>query len=254
MHSIMVRNAHSTLPKLMNLFHSEGWAIPDIVSITWTQPQERCLFWPVLKWNPAKEMIGMLHGVRNSSKALDWIKAAVENVVSLGGFMFSSEQIAVQMLIEEQSLALIVCTPLRDPFQGVLGQLGLQLSFLQEMAAKEVGLQVGRMTVIHTRLEMEKQWGETVLRSSFNDPGDPYVGKKRVRPLHVDRGVSKDLPMFLEQGDKAMGYQSQWMRRVASPVALVAAFKEKDPEQAKKRVKDIKSEDWRLAMEHWVEA
>ena len=254
MQLINSRNPQGSMAPFLQLMHTSAKLEGDMlilnepVVFSWERPRERLIFFPGFRRNPAAELGQAFHSLSQAENSI--VEAAEAVVGGAQHFLFSTPHLVVRGDIGHDNrfnLAAVIAET--NPFAGALGQLGLQMTFLQELLATSVKRQVGGLTVQHMGIAVREEVIKNLLKSSFeNSVSDPYDGG--MKPRKIDGPV--ELKMLGEEGDNAIGYKSKWVRQVALP--LLAAGHAESAEDALKLAKKIKADDWRRAMVEWSEA
>jgi len=153
-HVIPSRNAHSAMTPFLQMMQisgeqdGESLAINEPVIFRFERPRERLIFYPAFRRNVAQELGQALASLSQAEETLPQAAAAV-----LGGarhFMFSTPHMVVRGDIGFDGRFNLYAVVTEDnPFRGALGQLGLQMSLLQELMAGAVKKQVGTLTIQH---------------------------------------------------------------------------------------------------------
>lgn len=156
-----------------------------------------------------------------------------------------------------------------DIVWGALGANAVHFSMLQEFLALAIGCPVGSYWQISCNMHgylktveplmslADKAFPSTQVQSS-----DPYeqglVQPLEMFPAGTGGDFIRDLAMFLDEGDRAMGYKTKFMRRVALPMirSWMAYHDSSNPARyhnARKIVQvDCHAKDWALACDQWL--
>lgn len=157
-----------------------------------------------------------------------------------------------------------------DIVWGALGANAVHFSVLQEFLAIAIGCPVGRYWQISCNMHgylktveplmtlADKAFPSEQYRSS--DPYETFEGDMPFLCTTDSSGdLLSDIRMFLDEGDRAMGYRTPYIRRVALPMLRAwRAFKDSnDPARhhnAKRIIEsDCRSPDWSLACVQWLD-
>lgn len=156
-----------------------------------------------------------------------------------------------------------------DIVWGALGANAVHFSVLQEFLALAIGCPVGRYWQISCNMhgylktvEPLMPLADRAFPSTQTQASDPYeqgvVQPLEMFPSGTGGDFVSDLAMFLDEGERAMGYKTKFMRRVAMPLLRSwLAFKDSsDPARfhnARKIVQvDCHAKDWSLACDQWL--
>lgn len=245
MNHIGSRNPQSAMPRLLQLMYRRGdkdgemLIMPEPVMFTFQKPRERLIFWPGFQRNPVKELVIALTGLRQVENVIS--KAAQDVVDGKEHFVFVTPQLMVQANIDRAgkfNMRAVVAE--QNPFLGAFGHLMLQLTILQELMANAVDKDMGAFSIMHMSLKIRADLIEKFLKESLDDiPGDPYSDGLKTR--RIDGTIN--MSMLLDEGAKATGYRSKWVRAVALPMFLAASGEDFD--ESMKRAKSIKADDWK---------
>jgi hypothetical protein len=253
MQLITSRNIHGALAPLLQLMHvsaeqeNDRFILREPVIFTFDRPRERLIFYPDFRRNPAHELGQALLSLSQAEASIE--EAATAVISGASHFLFSTPHLVVRGDIDHGgrfNLSAVIAE--KNPFAGAIGQLGLQMSILQELLANSAKKPVGILSVQHMGLEVNAEIIKGLLRGAYDGmTSDPYDGE--LKPRKIDSPV--ELKMLGEEGAKAIGYKSKWVRQVALP--LLIAGKAETPEEALELTKNIKANDWRRAMIEWTE-
>jgi len=169
----------------------------------------------------------------------------------------------------EGELNMTVCNRSNDVIWGAYGANAVHFSYLLEYMAAWIGCPVGAYWQISNNFHGYLNTYEPLkhLADLAADPyrqpplNEPYaVGMVTPFPL-VNTGIAtweKDLMMFLEEGENAIGYSDPFFRRVAVPMLRAyRAYKDNVGEQryalALGELSQVKATDWQLAGQEWIE-
>lgn len=250
MEVIKARNLQQAFPRVLELMYARGQRTKDeqIVYdrpciVTMERPDERLLFWPGYKLNPAAHLMQAYQSLATAEPGIAQTAQAVLN--GSGQFLFSTPVLVVQSRISKEGrfeTYAIVTTD--DPMVGLAGQLGLQLSILHELLANAAKKKLGSLTIQHMRLVApEERTSQLMLNSLQEGFDDPYEAG-RVKPRSLDDQ--------LEMGEaikKTLGLKSKWSKHVFIPLQELAALPQTE---ARGKTGNIKASDWRLAMEQYL--
>lgn len=254
MELVRSRNPQSAMPELLHMLYSNGikedemLIIPDPIMFTFEKPRERLIFWPEFQRNPAKELVVALTGLKDVESVIT--KAAQDVVDGKEHFIFVTPQLMVQASIDRAdkfNMRTVVAE--QNPFLGAFGHLMLQLTVLQELMANAVNKNMGTFSVMHMSLRTRADVIEKLLKSSIDSiPGDPYQNGLKIRK--IDGTIN--MTMLLEEGARATGYRSKWVRQVALPLFMSAQGE--NHEDGVKLAKSIKADDWKRAQIEYLHA
>jgi hypothetical protein len=148
-----------------------------------------------------------------------------------------------------------------DMIWGAYGANAVHFSFLQEVMASWIGVQVGSYYQISTNFHAYLNTLEKVQELSMHSTGmDPYA-TGAVEPFPIVNGPIEewftDLSMFMSEGP-VIGFKDPFFKKVASPVySSWMAWKDKDdPYHLEKAIvfaEKIAATDWRLACVEWLQ-
>ena len=170
-------------------------------------------------------------------------------------------------LINNGRLDMTVCNRSNDIVWGCYGANAVHFSILQEYMAALIGVPVGRYWQIsnnwHLYLNQHKELMGELSRRALMPPSTascPY-SSLAVKPFPMFSSNMEawhtDLGMFLE-GDPAMGYKTQFFRRVALPMHQAWLLFKSDPgpgaaiEAMDFLSKNCLATDWQLAGMEWL--
>lgn len=147
-----------------------------------------------------------------------------------------------------------------DIIWGAYGANAVHFSFLQEVLATMLGIQVGQYWQVsndyHAYIEVfENKAGilthpQPVLNPYFGQGMEPHPiiqGLPQVTPWF------EDLNIFMTEGN-LMGFRTQFFRRVANPIYTAWQYwkEERDFNKAQIALEDCVALDWKLACEQWL--
>lgn len=174
----------------------------------------------------------------------------------------------------------IVFTRRRDPMQldmtvfnrsndiiwGAYGANAVHFSFLQEVMATMLGIQIGRYWQVsndyHAYLEVFQKNLPILFETNLVNPylayKDSETGEK-VQPHPIIHGLPQvekwfgDLEVFMTEGN-LMGFRTQFFRRVVNPIytAWECWKHEKDGSRAMEALKECIAIDWKMACQQWL--
>jgi len=254
MMNITARNSQQALASFLQLMHSEAdldqkgvLRLTEPITFVFEEPRERFIFWPGFRRNPAQEFHTALQSIAQTESSLP--QAAEAILADDSHFLFSTPQLVVQAkLTKAGKVDMYAIVSERNPFTGAFGQLAMQLTVLQELLCNEVKKNMGSFTIQHMGVEMHSAVVGQLLKASFDSPvADPYENGD-VKARKIDSPV--EIKMILEEGDKAMGYKSKWVRGVLLPLLKTGTFEDLD--DIAKQIKKVKASDVRRSMEEWL--
>jgi thymidylate synthase len=174
--------------------------------------------------------------------------------------------LAATVQVRGGALDMMVTNRSNDIIWGAYGANAVHFSMLQEYVAAGVGVPVGMYWQVSFNFHAYKKTLEPMAMlgtMAKQPPGHgmrtPYEGQ--VSPFKMVNSPieqwNQDLMMFLDEGNKAMGYRDVFFRRVALPILRThRAFKELKGQDkfsgALAEAAGIKATDWRLAIEEWI--
>ena len=251
---IPARNVQQALVPLLQALHTtaedigEDLVFTDPVVFRFRNPRERLVFFPGFRRNPAQELSQSMQSLVQAEGNIQQAADAV--VAGAGHFLFSTPQLVVRGDIgTDGRFNLTAILADTNPFTGALGQIGLQMSILQELLANAAKKSVGELTIQHMGVRVPLQVVKNLMKAALdNDTSDPYDGD--LKPRKIDGPL--EMKMLVEEGDQATGYKSKWLRHVALP--LFACLKAETVEEALELTKKIKTEDWKRSMIDWLQA
>lgn len=248
------RNFQSLMVPMLQSLHTaaeeegEDLVFHDPVIFTVHRPTERLVFFPGFRRNPAQELG---QAFASLAQAEGSIEDAAKAVTDGGGhFLFSTPQLVVRGSVGgDGRFNLTAVLADTNPFQGVLGQMGLQMSILHELMAQAAHKHVGTLTIQQMGLRVPLSVVTQLMRAALDQhPEDPY--EAGLKPRKLDGPLQ--MKMAVEEGPSASGYSSKWVRHVALP--LLATLKAEDLDEARKLAEGIKADDWRRSCLEWLDA
>lgn len=166
-------------------------------------------------------------------------------------------------------LNMTVCNRSNDVVWGAYGANAVHFSYLLEFMAAWIGCPVGSYFQISNNYHGYLSTYEPLkhLADLAADPhrmpplNEPYLAGivKPYSLVNTDIDTwQQDLVMFLEEGERATGYQDSFFRRVAVPMLMAFnAFKENVGEEryihSYAELAQVKAEDWKLAAQEWID-
>ena len=246
---IKARNRNQSLQKFLDLMRVEAIGgqgslfLTEPLAFVWERPQERCMF---ISSDPISELMVALKGLAEVESA---IEQATEHVAAKkGGFAIHGSHSAIEFLSSRTQLHSFAVLTEPDPLKGALGVYGLQLSILQEIMAQRLNLRTGRCTITHQGAVSATPTIRALLEASYKTLStDPYWD---VQPTDVDCG--NQLGALVSLQADATGYKSKWIRRTLLPMLSIQGLAIDNLSEAQELLPSIKSEDWRLVVESWL--
>jgi hypothetical protein len=164
-------------------------------------------------------------------------------------------------------LDMTVCNRSNDVVWGCYGANAVHFSILQEYVAAMIGCPVGRYWQMSNNWHLYEQvHGELLAEMSQLAPNPPSTSRcpysaGQVEPMRLVADVDafdQDLRMFLQEGEKVLGYREPFIRRVAVPMLRAwKVFKEDTSPSGTNRAMQLLeiglSNDWLLASYQWME-
>jgi hypothetical protein len=252
MEVIKARNLQTAMPAILDLLYARGerkdgqLVYRQPVSVTFEKPDERLLFWPGYKLNPAKQLHQAYASLGTAEAGIPQV--AQQILTGTGQFLFSTPILVMRSVISDEGrLESYAVVANSDPMVGVAGQLGLQLSILHELLALASRKRLGKLTIQHMDLSAPEERVCMLMQNSLQDrAGDPYsTGEAKPRGLDADLEMTAAL-------SAPLGLKSKWTRHVFVPLQEVGALVDEKPNEARKQLGRIKAGDWRLAMERFL--
>lgn len=254
MEMIFSRNPQGAMAPLLSFMHTAGelegdnLVIDSPVTFVYNNPRERLIFWPQFRRNPAQELYQALGSLAEAEKAIP--EAAQAILTGATHFIFSTPQLVVQAKISSSGrLDMYVIVSEENPFVGALGQLGMQLTVLQELIAGAAKKPVGYFTIQHMQLRAPAMAVGQLLKAAFDEPVLDLYETGDIKTRRIDGPL--DIKVMIAE-ETPTGLRSKWARKVMLP--LIACGKCEDVEEARKMAENIKAADIRRAMVEWTEA
>lgn len=164
---------------------------------------------------------------------------------------------AIKFRIVDGRLDMTVENRSNDMIWGAYGANAVHFSMLQEYMAAKIGVSLGHYwqvsTNFHSYMDTLKKHSALLLEK----PSSPYHTGE-VEPFRMVNVSILDwesqLEVFMQEGDRAMGYTDPFFKRVAVPLLQShRAFKQKDFAKAIALAEGCMAKDWSRATVEWVE-
>ena len=163
---------------------------------------------------------------------------------------------AIKFRIVDGRLDMTVENRSNDMIWGAYGANAVHFSMLQEYVAAKIGVSLGHYwqvsTNFHSYMDTLKKHSALLLEK----PSSPYhtgeVGPFRMVNVNILDWESQ-LEVFMQEGDRAMGYTDPFFKRVAVPLLQShRAFKQKDFAKAIALAEGCMAKDWSRATVEWL--
>ena len=163
---------------------------------------------------------------------------------------------AIKFRIVDGRLDMTVENRSNDMIWGAYGANAVHFSMLQEYMAAKIGVSLGHYwqvsTNFHSYMDTLKKHSALLLEK----PSSPYhLGEvEPFRMVNVDiLDWESQLEVFMQEGDRAMGYTDPFFKRVAVPLLQShRAFKQKDFAKAIALAEGCMAKDWSRATVEWL--
>jgi thymidylate synthase len=169
--------------------------------------------------------------------------------------------LAVHFMVRMGALDMTVFNRSNDIIWGAYGANAVHFSMLHEFIATCTDLPMGQYWQVsdnfHAYMDTLKPLAGLADRApqppasiTFN----PYDHIKPYRMVNSSMDAwFTDLEMFLDNEQEAVGYRDVFFRRVALPIVHVHdLYKNKQYTEARRATDKIKADDWRLAIQEWL--
>ena len=165
---------------------------------------------------------------------------------------------AIKFRIVDGRLDMTVENRSNDMIWGAYGANAVHFSMLQEYMAAKVGASLGHYWQVSTNFH---SYMDTLKKHSallIVDPTDTPYHKGEVTPFPMVQDINvwdRELEMFMQEGDGAIGYTEPFFKRVAIPIMQShRAFKAKDYVTAAGiAIGSCVAKDWSRAISEYVE-
>lgn len=163
---------------------------------------------------------------------------------------------AIKFRIVDGRLDMTVENRSNDMIWGAYGANAVHFSMLQEYMAAKIGVSLGHYwqvsTNFHSYMDTLKKHSALLLEK----PSSPYHTGE-VEPFRMVNVSILDwesqLEVFMQEGDRAMGYTDPFFKRVAVPLLQShRAFKQKDFAKAIALAEGCMAKDWSRATVEWL--
>ena len=163
---------------------------------------------------------------------------------------------AIKFRIVDGRLDMTVENRSNDMIWGAYGANAVHFSMLQEYMAAKIGVSLGHYwqvsTNFHSYMDTLKKHSALLLEK----PSSPYhIGEVEPFPMVQDINAwDRELEMFMQEGDNAIGYTEPFFKRVVIPILQShRAFKAKDYGRAASIVtENCIAKDWSLAIAEYA--
>ncbi len=163
---------------------------------------------------------------------------------------------AIKFRIVDGRLDMTVENRSNDMIWGAYGANAVHFSMLQEYMAAKIGVSLGHYwqvsTNFHSYMDTLKKHSALLLEK----PSSPYhTGEvEPFRMVNVNiLDWESQLEVFMQEGDRAMGYTDPFFKRVAVPLLQShRAFKQKDFAKAIALAEGCMAKDWSRATVEWL--
>lgn len=163
---------------------------------------------------------------------------------------------AIKFRIVDGRLDMTVENRSNDMIWGAYGANAVHFSMLQEYMAAKIGVSLGHYwqvsTNFHSYVDTLKKHSALLLEK----PSSPYhTGEvEPFRMVNVNiLDWESQLEVFMQEGDRAMGYTDPFFKRVAVPLLQShRAFKQKDFAKAIALAEGCMAKDWSRATVEWL--
>lgn len=163
---------------------------------------------------------------------------------------------AIKFRIVDGRLDMTVENRSNDMIWGAYGANAVHFSMLQEYMAAKIGVSLGHYwqvsTNFHSYIDTLKKHSALLLEK----PSSPYhTGEvEPFRMVNVNiLDWESQLEVFMQEGDRAMGYTDPFFKRVAVPLLQShRAFKQKDFAKAIALAEGCMAKDWSRATVEWL--
>ena len=163
---------------------------------------------------------------------------------------------AIKFRIVDGRIDMTVENRSNDMIWGAYGANAVHFSMLQEYMAAKIGVSLGHYwqvsTNFHSYMDTLKKHSALLLEK----PSSPYHTGE-VEPFRMVNVSILDwesqLEVFMQEGDRAMGYTDPFFKRVAVPLLQShRAFKQKDFAKAIALAEGCMAKDWSRATVEWL--
>jgi hypothetical protein len=220
--ALNARNAQSVAAPAVRLFGAAEGAeevarVDAVVSVLLDRPSERVVFDPRVAPDPFAPFFAALRLLGPSGDAVPWVPTGIEGLIArpeVGENLDLPGETTIRFRPSAGALDLVVFSANSTDLRAIDDAV---LSIVLELAAFARGLSVG--SLVHVR----NGWTApaTALVATSAAMNNPYEdGFVEPFPL-VARSIAawrSDLWMFVAEGDRAMGYQEPWFRKVGIPL------------------------------------
>lgn len=156
--------------------------------------------------------------------------------------------------VDRGFLNMTVCNRSNDMVWGMLGANAVHMTYLQELVARGVGVQIGEYRVVsnnlhvyHEREDVKKLWDTSVAYDFYAKDGlKPFP---LLQPNEKIIDLLDDCESLVNVSHDDISISTVWAANVAYPMR--EAYLDKEMRNA--WIQQIAAEDWRRACEEWVD-
>lgn len=265
MHVIRARNPQQALPEALRLLDREGLTndanmlvVGEPVTTVYIKPRETASFWDVAGPCPARYL---LDGLLFLSTQMTDVSAAMSTVRNGRGLLVPAFD-GLDTCMRTNSLGELDAVTFSGQRRISLlyGPDVVADSLLQQFVAAAAGVPVGKLWHICFRFSGRAEYRDHPAFRETSRDRDPYhAGYATTFPLvSIDpEQWLAELRMFVDEGDRAMGYTDPFFRRVALPLLRAQRFIEDRTtknrlDAAGREIARCGARDWQLACLAWI--